>query len=45
MIWTTLVLNHSWIYSVLQRAVELLQASPHTDKLSFALRGYGRALR
>uniref|UniRef100_A0A671KPS0 Tetratricopeptide repeat protein 37-like n=1 Tax=Sinocyclocheilus anshuiensis TaxID=1608454 RepID=A0A671KPS0_9TELE len=27
-----------------RRAVELLQASPHTDKLSFALRGYGRAL-
>uniref|UniRef100_A0A673LL25 Tetratricopeptide repeat protein 37-like n=1 Tax=Sinocyclocheilus rhinocerous TaxID=307959 RepID=A0A673LL25_9TELE len=44
LIWTTLVLNRSWIYSVLQRAVELLQASPHTDQLSFALRGYGRAL-
>uniref|UniRef100_A0A671QPQ4 Tetratricopeptide repeat protein 37-like n=1 Tax=Sinocyclocheilus anshuiensis TaxID=1608454 RepID=A0A671QPQ4_9TELE len=27
-----------------RRAVELLQASPHTDQLSFALRGYGRAL-
>uniref|UniRef100_A0A8C2FU86 Tetratricopeptide repeat domain 37 n=1 Tax=Cyprinus carpio TaxID=7962 RepID=A0A8C2FU86_CYPCA len=27
-----------------RRAVELLQASPHTDKLSFALRGYGHAL-
>uniref|UniRef100_A0A672MRU2 SKI3 subunit of superkiller complex n=1 Tax=Sinocyclocheilus grahami TaxID=75366 RepID=A0A672MRU2_SINGR len=27
-----------------RRAVELLQASPHTDKLSFALRVYGRAL-
>lgn len=26
------------------RAVELLQGSLHTDKLSFALRGYGRAL-
>uniref|UniRef100_A0A8C1WLE1 Tetratricopeptide repeat domain 37 n=1 Tax=Cyprinus carpio TaxID=7962 RepID=A0A8C1WLE1_CYPCA len=27
-----------------RRAVELLQASPHRDKLSFALRGYGHAL-
>uniref|UniRef100_A0A673MSF8 Tetratricopeptide repeat protein 37-like n=1 Tax=Sinocyclocheilus rhinocerous TaxID=307959 RepID=A0A673MSF8_9TELE len=27
-----------------RRAVELLQPSPHTDKLSFALRGYGRVL-
>ncbi|XP_067263690.1 tetratricopeptide repeat protein 37 [Chanodichthys erythropterus] len=27
-----------------RRAVELLQASPLTDKVSFALRGYGRAL-
>ncbi|XP_051981305.1 tetratricopeptide repeat protein 37 [Xyrauchen texanus] len=27
-----------------RRAADLLQVSPHTEKLSFALRGYGRAL-